>query len=113
MTNAIEAVSEAIDTHIGGFEPENVNDLRAFLGDLPGRYEREASALTRLADRLSDELPIHQDIAEVFRELAGKAAGDGDFAAELVRVFESRHESDLERLDNPRPGEEFLDYGNQ
>lgn len=110
---SIDAVTEALDSNVGNFEPENVADLQAFLSGLPRMYESQASALTRLAERFCDELPIDAGVGDSLRELASRAAGDGDLAADLIRLFSTRHEEDLNRLDNPRPGEQFMDYGNQ
>lgn len=113
MSNVVDAVTDAIGHNIGSYEPENVDDLGGFLAALPELYEALASSLTRVADRFADELPVHPDVAEHIRELASQAAGQHEYAGEAYGLFRSRHDDDLERLENPRPGEEFMDHSRQ
>jgi hypothetical protein len=111
--NQIDAATEAIDQGIGSFEPENVDDLGAFLQALPAVYEALGNGLNRLADRFGDELPIHQSVVEHIREMASSAFGLHEYGGEAYQLFVNTHEDDLERLENPRPGEEFMDVSNQ
>jgi hypothetical protein len=111
--NQVEAAAEAIHEGLGSFEPENVDDLGQFFQALPDVYEALGSALTRLADRFGDELPVHGDVQEHIRELAAQSAGLHEYAAETHGIFRAAHAEDLERLENPRPGEPFMDASNQ
>lgn len=113
VTSHLDAITEAIDSGIGGFEPENVDHLGAFLQSLPGVYEALTSGLNRLADRFGDELPLHPAVVEHIREMASSAAGLFEYSNEAYGIFRSSHEDDLERLENPRPGEEFMDASKQ
>lgn len=113
VSNQLGDTAEAIQQGIGGFEPENVEDLGAFLQALPAVYEALASGLNRVADRFGDEYPLHPAVVEHIRELGSHAAGQHEYAAEAHHVFTTTHQDDLERLENPRPGEEFMDVGNQ
>ena len=113
MSSAVEAATEAIDDNIGSFEPENMDDLAGFLAGLPRLFESLAGSLGRIADRFGDELPIHVDVQEHLRELASQTAGLQDYAAEADGIFRAAHADDLNRLENPRPGEEFTDYSLQ
>ena len=113
VSSQVEAAAEAISEGLGSFEPENVGDLGRFFEALPEVYEALGSALTRLADRFGDELPVHGDVAEHIRELAAQSAGLHEYAAETHGIFRAAHAEDLERLENPRPGEPFMDFSNQ
>jgi hypothetical protein len=113
VSSAVEAATEAIDDNIGSFEPENMDDLAGFLAGLPRLFESLAGSFARIADRFGDELPVHGDVQEHLRELASQAAGLQDYAAEADGIFRAAHADDLNRLENPRPGEEFTDYSRQ
>lgn len=109
MAHQLEAATEAIHGSIGGFEPENVEDLGAFLQDLPNVFEAMTSGLHRLADRFGDELPLHSSVVEHVREMASSLSGLHEYAAEAHHVFRTAHEQELERLENPRPNEKLWD----
>jgi hypothetical protein len=113
VSNQLQDTAEAIHQGIGSFEPENVDDLGAFLQGLPAVYEALTSGLSRLADRFGDEYPLHPAVVEHIRELGSAAAGQHEYAAEAHHIFTTSHQDDLERLDNPRTGEEFMDVSNQ
>lgn len=113
MSNQLQDTAEAIHQGIGSFEPENVEDLGAFLQALPAVYEAFTSGLNRLADRFGDEYPLHPAVVEHIRELASAAAGQHEYAAEAHHIFTTTHQDDLERLESPRTGEEFMDVSNQ
>lgn len=107
--SGIEAVTEAIDAHIGGFEPESGEDLDHFLAGLPGLYQSMGAALQRLADRFGDELPVHPAVRDHIGEMAATTAGLSEFADEAYRIHRTAHAKEMERLENPRPGEEIWD----
>lgn len=113
MSASPHAAAEAIQQHIGSFEPENVEDLGRFLQGLPDIHDALAESLTRIADRFGDELPVHPAVTEHIREMAAQSAGLHDFADQTYSIFRSAHSDDLERLENPRRGEEFMDHSHQ
>ncbi len=113
MSNQLEAAAESIDSGIGSFEPENVNDLGLFLGDLPRVYEALAGGLNRVADRFAEEFPLHPSVVEHIREMAAGAAGQHEYAGEAYQIFLTAHQEDLDRIENPRTGEEFMDVSKQ
>lgn len=113
MTHQLEDTAEAIHQGIGGFEPENVDDLGSFLQALPATYDAFTSGLQQLADRFGDELPVHSAVVEHIREMASQFAGLFEYGNEAYGIFRNSHENDLERLENPRPGEEFMDVSKQ
>lgn len=113
VSSRVEAATDAIEENIGSFEPENVEDLGSFLRGLPGLYDAVASSLSRVADRFGDELPVDNRVSEHIREMASQAAGLREYADEAYGIFRAAHEEDLNRLENPRPNEQFMDVSQQ
>jgi hypothetical protein len=113
LSNQLEHAADAISHGVGGFHPENVADLEQFLTDLPRVYEALADGLHHVADRFTDDLPVSQQVSEHLREMGSTVAGLADYAGEAQRIFRTAHAEDLERLENPRPGEEFMDHAQQ
>jgi hypothetical protein len=105
----IDAATEAIDQHVGGYEPENAIDLGLFLQALPELFESLGSALSHVADTLGDQFPIDPSVPERLREIASSASGLADHAGEVHSTHRSAHEKELERIENPRPNEKLWD----
>lgn len=113
MSSHIDAVTESIDQGIGGFEPENVDALGDWLRALPHVYGALAGGLARVAERFGGDLPVHPSVVEHLHEMSASAAGQQEYAGEAHHLFRTSHEADLERLEDPRPGEEFMDKSRQ
>lgn len=109
----VQAASEAVTEHIGGYTPESMTDLNSFLEQLPQFFEDQGQALSRLAESLSNDHPVHQAPTDVLRDLATAVHGMGEFAAEAFGAWRQVHAEELERLENPRPGEEEWDVSKQ
>jgi hypothetical protein len=108
-SSPVEAAAEAVAQHIGGFTPESAGELDRFLQELPQLFERTAEALAQLADRFGADLPVHPSVHEHLRELAAVSAGGAEFAEEAWSLHRTMHERELERIENPRPGEDLWD----
>lgn len=104
-----DAVTEAISEHIGAWEPSSATDIHRFLDALPAIHETLAEALAAVADRLDAATPVDTAVCEHLRELAAASAGHAELARESVHLFRARHEPELERIENPRAGEEMFD----
>jgi len=109
MSNHVDAAAEAIDQHIGGWQPENALDLDMFLSALPRLFESLSGALSHVADNLSDQHPVDPAVTERLREIASTVAGMSEHASEAHTVHRSAHERELERIENPRPNERLWD----
>lgn len=109
----VEAASEAVKEHIGGYSPESMLELNRFLEEFPSFFEAQGEALSRLAESLSSDHPVHQAPTDVLRDLANAINGMGEFAQEAFGTWRQTHAEDLERLENPRPGEEEWDVTKQ
>lgn len=109
----VHAAAEAIRDHIGGFAAQNAADLTGFVGGLHEVFSALSESLASVNTKFSDDEPVHPRVVDHLEELRSMLAGLVDFAAEAGPIFTAAHEDDLERLDNPRPGEEKMDYSQQ
>jgi hypothetical protein len=109
VTQQVLAAAEAIEEHIGGFEPENMNDFGEFLRQLPQIYQALASGLATIADRFGGEYPINPAVVDHLHEMASGAAGQQEYAGEAHQLFATTHAEEIERLENPRPNEQLWD----
>lgn len=108
-TIGTQALSEAIQNEIGGFEPQHATEVEAFIAGLSEPFAEFSNSLMIVAERLASEFPIDAAVAEQLRQLAGHVATCGDWAQEAHRVFRLVHANDLERHENPRTREETWD----
>jgi hypothetical protein len=111
VSGQIEAAAEAINEHIGGWEPGSALDLDLFLAGLPTLFEALAAAVAGVGERLGAEFPVDPSVSEHLAEIAATVAGMGDFAAEAHAIHRLAHAAELERIENPRPHEELWDVG--
>jgi hypothetical protein len=111
--NRIEAAAEATQQHIGGFEPENAADLDHFLSALPDYFSAVGNAFHNVADTLADRYPVEAVVVERLREIGATISAMSDFSGEAHAAHRAAHEKELDRIENPRPGEALWDVGNQ
>ena len=109
MSSPIAAVTDAVNTHIGGFQPENGEDLDRFLGDLGQFFDDLGSNFIHLADRLGSDFPVNPAVIEAIRELGANAAAQSGVATETYVSHRKEHETEMKRYEEPRPGEEMWD----
>jgi hypothetical protein len=112
MSTHIDAANEALDAHVGGFEPQTPTELGDFLQSLPELFSHMGQAISTVGDRLGDEFPVEPSLPERLREIGSSVAGLADDASEAHTVHRSAHEKELERLENPRTNEQFWDVSN-
>lgn len=106
----IQSATEAIQQVIGGYHPENLMSAGQVFPDMKEFYEGLATSLNSLADTLGDESPLHEQLVESLREQASALAGLRDQAEEGEKQFQTLHEDDISRVENPRTGETMADY---
>jgi hypothetical protein len=107
VSTPIDAAVEALTVHIGGFEPQNVAELDAFLGKLGELYEAQANALVQVGDRFASDMPIEASVHEHLREMASSLAALTDWAAQAHQIYRLAHAEELARLENQRTNEQF------
>jgi hypothetical protein len=111
VPNHVEAAAEALETHIGSWQPENAADLDVFLASLPMLFEAVSNSIIRVASTLGAEFPVDAVVPERLHEIAATVAGMTDFSAEAHAVHRVAHARELERIENPRPNEQIWDVG--
>lgn len=109
MSSPIAAVTDAVNTHIGGFHPEHGEELDRFMGDLSGFFDDLGSNLIHLADRLGSDFPVNGAVIEAIRELGANAAAQSGVAGEVYATHRKEHDTEMKRIEEPRPGEEMWD----
>lgn len=107
MASPIANATEAVETDFGGYDPQDVDDLRGLFEDMPNFWETFNTAWTALASKVDSDLPVNPAVAEGVREMGALIAGLKDTADELLTQFQTSHEPDLQRQDEPRPAEEL------
>lgn len=110
MATPISQAAEEIQGAIAGWQPENIEDLRGMMTDVGALVRALSGGVETIAAKCRDELPVHNSITEHIEQIIPALNGIADHADELPGLFEKLHEHDVERVDNPRPGEEIMDY---
>ena len=72
-----------------------------------------ADGLKDMAATAEDEQPLDSSVLEFFGTIEDAARGASQVAEELPGLFRAAHEVELERLENPRRGEEKWDVSQQ
>jgi hypothetical protein len=67
--------------------PESAQVLEEQLISLTGLFEKVASVVGRVAERLGQEYPVHPSVPERLKEVARKTAGAATLADEAVQAF--------------------------
>jgi hypothetical protein len=105
----ITTLTEDTTSGFSNFKPVSARDMIDFFKELPDFWEALAGSLGSLSGRMSDEMPLHPALAESVREMAGTVAGLRDAADEMNSLFRTAHEKEIQRHEEPRPGEEAWD----
>jgi hypothetical protein len=102
---------EAISEVLGSYHPESGPEFREFFEGMPGTFRQFAADLAGVGDRLG-ESPINAPVLEALKEAAATLAGIADQFDEVKATFQSEHEHELKRYDDPRPDEKAWDVQN-
>jgi hypothetical protein len=98
-------VEEAVDQHIGGWDPDEAQDIEEFFAGLPDHFRTQGQTYLNLADRMASELPIAGPVREMLAEVGSAYTVIAEAAEEAYNAHRAEHEKELERVENPRPGE--------
>jgi hypothetical protein len=101
-----EAVQEALDAHIGNWEPDEAQEIEDFFAGMGDFWRNQGQTWHHLAERMSSELPIAARVRELVDEVAASCTMVGDHADDTYNAHRTDHEGRLDRLENPMPGEE-------
>lgn len=108
MSTPTEAVKDAYAS-IAQFSPENHADVDGFLTGMRDMVEFQAHCLKTLADRFGSEFPFAAPVVETISEMAAGNAALVDHVESVQTAYRSAHAEEINRIENPRPGEEFWD----
>ena len=109
MVHHIDAAADMVEQQIGSWEPDDAADLDLFLASLPRLFEAVSTSIGHVASRLGSDFAVDPAVTERLREIASTVAGMSDFAGEAHSIHRAAHASELERIEAPRPGEQFWD----
>jgi hypothetical protein len=79
---------------------------------MPTVFTNIANAFVTVASRTNDEMPIGPETRAAFEEVASAVQRIVDAAEQVAPTMRREHEADIERLENPRTGEEKWDVAN-
>lgn len=91
MANAVDAVTESVQQHIGGYQPSSGHDLHAFFQALPGLFSELGQSFGTAAEGMTSE-HIHPAVIDMLRELAQVAGGVADTARQLYQTHTQQHD---------------------
>ncbi len=91
MSSGIQAVTEAAQTHIAGFQPTSRGELHDFFTDLPEMFRTLGTSLSQAAEHLSGE-HVHAAVIDMLRELGGVAGGVADQAEQTYAAHTQQHD---------------------
>jgi hypothetical protein len=108
----VDALTEAISTQVGGFDPESVfPDLDSFLENFYKVFESASANLAKFAARVED-MPVNAAVPEGIKDMIPTLDGLADAAREVFSTFKRRHEQEREQHLNPRPNEKAWNTAN-
>lgn len=113
MSSNVQAAADALHDHIGGAVFNGMHDFTTFVGSLDVLLQALYDSLGSVNARFEDDEPINPLVIDHLEELRSLLLGPLQFAQENGAVFAAAHQEDLDRLENPRPGEEKMDYSRQ
>jgi hypothetical protein len=109
VVHHVHAAADMVEQQIGSWEPDSAVDLDLFLSSLPRLFEAVSTSIGHVASRLGSDFPVDPAVTERLREISSTVAGMADFAAEAHSIHRSAHATELERIEDPRPGEAMWD----
>lgn len=109
MNARTQAVGEAFQQELGNFEPDGNMEVPDFLQGLSEMWETAGQSINQMADNLGSNHAIDPAVIEELHEHAATVDGLKESAQQMLSTLRVKHEKDIERNENPRPGEEGWD----
>ena len=91
------------------YQPESMTEYGQALQALPGVLAAVAEAVAAFPASPDRELPVDPAVADAVQEISAALHGISRQAEDIHGVFRAVHETELARLETPRPGEELWD----
>lgn len=103
----IAGIAEQANESLGSWQPETPEEFDTGIADLKQLYEELGTALTGLSERLGSDFPVEPRTVEAVAELGATTNGLADAAQEVYQMHRADHEREMQRAEEPRPGEEM------
>ncbi len=91
-----------------GYEPDGMLQWGADMQALEGVLDNVAGVL-RALEKGAEDLPIEPAVKHTLASVGALQSSCSSAAAEIHATFRAVHDAELDRLENPRPGEEKWD----
>lgn len=102
-------IYETAQEVFAAWHPDSPEEFDAGIADLREIYEEMGTAITGLAGRLGSDFPVEPGTREAVAELGASTTGLADAAHEVYTAHRTDHEKEMQRAEEPRPGEEMWD----
>ncbi|GAA2822592.1 hypothetical protein [Saccharopolyspora taberi] len=112
MPNPFESHIEQVQATATNFQVNRANDVIDWVKNAPGAAAAEAQSWQSQAQKIQQELPINPAFAEALNSYANASRGLAGQMAEHAAAFEVHHAEELNKLRNPRPGQDKWDISN-
>lgn len=110
--SAVAAAAEAVREHLEGWEPENGEQFDQFVSELPRLFDAIGMAFHHVGDKMGSDYPIDPNVTAHLQELGAHVAAMSSMAEETYRIHRQQHETEMRRIEDPRPGEPLWDVRN-
>lgn len=110
LQEAAEAFAEAFSQYGASVSME---EYGRGLSAIAPSLRQVSEGITTMAGRMRDEDPVEDVVIEGVEDVGANLYSAADVAEELEATFEQAHERELERIRNPRRGEQRWDVTQQ
>ena len=105
----IEASREMVGASMM-YNPEGMMEIGNDISSLGEVIRNVASAIQHMTRQVQEgETPMHNAIVDQVKSMHAELVKVAHMADDLKPAFENLHQVDINRIRNPRPGEEFWD----
>ena len=106
MLEKADALAEAIENFC---QETPMMEVGRALESFAPAEERIATAFANLATRMREEMPLNEDFIEGVDLISEGHHDVASTCAELPNSWRASHQADIDRVENPRPNEEYWD----
>jgi hypothetical protein len=110
--SARDSITDVMSS-IASFEPQSGMEVARFMEEWGDLVNIMGEAFSTLADRMGNEMPIAAPVQDSVRDLSGGFFALSGVAQQAYATMLAAHEADIQRVENPRPGEELWDTGRE
>ncbi|MBA0054029.1 hypothetical protein E0L36_25210 [Streptomyces sp. AJS327] len=104
-----EAAAE-MEEKAQSFDPDGMMQVLAAIDSFPTGLTSIGNIFKLMIERCDEEYPLDPKVGEALSEVFTLLQQAGEAAEEAGKTFREAHEADIERLEDPRVGEEKWNY---